>query len=278
VAALAEADSRAVVRVEAGKLTIMQLYRILITLFFISFNSFSQEPSFEKDVEYYTDLIAKEPTANHYYLRGYSKFNLKDYEGAMEDYDVAIQLEPDNFDALFSRGILFEKLKDFENAINDFTKCISLNGSSSKAFFNRAYNKSLNQDFNGAVEDYSKSISLSPQNQNAYFNRGMINKFFSKVETALKDFDEAIKIDPNFVDAYQNRAILKSQLKNKDAINDFNKVIELNPKDAEGYYNRAIYYINNNIKVDYCSDLSKAFQLGFEAAYEPLNDLCKKKK
>lgn len=43
----------------------------------------------------------------------------------------------------------------------------------------------------------------------------------------------------------------------------------------EGYYNRAIYFINFKIKRDYCSDLKKAFSLGYDPSKELLTKYCK---
>ena len=119
---------------------------------------------------------------------------------------------------------------------------------------------------------------MSPDNFSAYFNRAMLYKFSSKIELAINDFDSAIKIKTNFIDAYQNRAVLRAQLKNKDAILDFNKVIELNPESGESYYNRAVYCINFKIEGDYCKDLKKAFQLNYYPAMEILSDECSKSK
>lgn len=76
-------------------------------IFFITLTciqSFSQNQDIEKDVNYYTDLIKADPSADNFYFRGYTKYNLSDYDGAMEDYNKAIALEPGNFEAHFSRA------------------------------------------------------------------------------------------------------------------------------------------------------------------------------
>ena len=91
---------------------------------------------------------------------------------------------------------------------------------------------------------------------------------------AILDFDKVIKINPKFAEAYQNRAISKAML-NLNAINDFDQVVILSPDDPEGYYNRAIYFINFKIKRDYCSDLKKAFSLGYDPSKELLTKYCK---
>jgi tetratricopeptide (TPR) repeat protein len=42
-------------------------------------------------------------TAEDYYNKGFSKFSLKDYTGAIADFNTAIQLKPDYALAYFKR-------------------------------------------------------------------------------------------------------------------------------------------------------------------------------
>ena len=44
--------------------------------------------------------------------RGNAKFKLKEYTGAMEDYDEAIKLDSKIGNAYINRGILKERVKD----------------------------------------------------------------------------------------------------------------------------------------------------------------------
>ena len=133
-------------------------------------------------------------------------------------------------------------------------------------------------DFYNSIQDYTKCISLDEKNSEAYYNRGVIYKLSSKYQEAINDFNVAISINPNSIDAFQNRGIMKSYLKDKSALNDFNDVIKLDQKNGEAFYNRAIYFLNFNPKNDYCSDLKKAIDLGFELAIEVYNEKCLKKK
>ena len=92
---------------------------------------------------------------------------------------------------------------------------------------------------------------------------------------AILDFDNALKIDSNNVTFIQSRAISKAMTGRKDAISDFNRAIQLDSNNPDTYINRALYYLNFNIKGDYCSDLKKAISLGAEKAKSILKDNCK---
>jgi tetratricopeptide (TPR) repeat protein len=64
--------------------------------------------------------------ANAYYKRGNSKFDLKDYNGAIADYTKAIELDPNNANAYYKRGVSKAYFKDYDNACKDVKKAQSM--------------------------------------------------------------------------------------------------------------------------------------------------------
>ena len=57
---------------------------------------------------------------------GIDKYNLEDYNGAIQDYTKAIELSPLWSAAYDYRGIAKSELKDYIGAIQDFNKAIEL--------------------------------------------------------------------------------------------------------------------------------------------------------
>ena len=62
-----------------------------------------------------------------YIKQGLAKFELGDYQGAIQDFDNAIKLNPENDDAYRYRGIAKGKLGDYQGAIQDLANAIRLN-------------------------------------------------------------------------------------------------------------------------------------------------------
>ena len=54
------------------------------------------------------------------------KFKLKDYQGAINDYNLAIENNSENKKAYLNRGISKEKLLDIQGACSDWMKASSL--------------------------------------------------------------------------------------------------------------------------------------------------------
>ena len=63
--------------------------------------------------------------ANAYNIRGISKKNLKDYSGAIDDYNKAIELNPNDANAYVNIGICKYYLN--QNVCPDFKKACELN-------------------------------------------------------------------------------------------------------------------------------------------------------
>ncbi len=65
-------------------------------------------------------------TAEDYYNKGFSKFSLKDYTGAIADFNTAIQLNPDEASNYVHRGIAKYNLQDLNGACADWRKAFEL--------------------------------------------------------------------------------------------------------------------------------------------------------
>ena len=85
-------------------------------------NQIKQE-RYDDVIKYTTIGIKIFPIAYEWYsLRGYAKFKIKDYEGAIKDFDKAYQIGLDEYNILNFDNKIYVKyyIKDYEGAIKDF--------------------------------------------------------------------------------------------------------------------------------------------------------------
>ena len=212
-------------------------------------------------------ISLNDKNGDYYHKRGYWKAKLDDLQqDAISDFAKAIELNPNSFQAFFSRGMLYEKRNEIDKAIADYTTCVKLSPREYKAHFNLAYARSLADDKKGAIMGYTACIGLEPMNAQAYINRGYLYFQLGMNQEAVSDFDRALTIDPNDGDLYLSRALCKEKLRDKTAIADFDLAVKLRPNDPEAIYDRALYRINTKSSGDYCTDLRKAHALGYEEA------------
>ena len=187
--------------------------------------------------------MSKKDAAEKYFTSGLKKHEQGDFEGAIADYNKAIELNPKDVRAYYNRGVAKKTLKQYKEAIADYDKAIELNPEDAQAYYNRGNAKHHLKQYKEAIADYDKAIELNPKYAYVYSNRGFAYLELGKKEEAIKDFNKAIELDPKYADAYNNRGGAKHHLKQyKEAIADYDKAIELKPEDATGYYNRGLAY------------------------------------
>jgi tetratricopeptide (TPR) repeat protein len=95
-----------------------------------------------------------------YKNRGYDRFELGDYEGAIADYTQAIQINPDDIDTYYCRGNAHFDLGKYAAAITDYTQVVKMNSHYINAYYNRGNALLEIADKQGAVADFHKAADL----------------------------------------------------------------------------------------------------------------------
>ncbi len=128
-------------------------------------------------------------------VRGAAKYDLKDYKGAIADYDEAIRLNSKYADAIYNRGLAKKKLGDFKDAIDDYTKAIELNPKEAEAYYSRGNANDDLGDFKGAIADHDEAIKLNSKYANAYYNRALARRKLGDEEGHDADMEMYEKLE-----------------------------------------------------------------------------------
>jgi len=84
-----------------------------------------------------------------------------DFAGAVSDFDWAIRIRPNFFEAYFNRGNAHRDRQKWDAAISDYTKAIDLNPNPD-LFFNRGLARALHGERDGAISDLERALALAP--------------------------------------------------------------------------------------------------------------------
>jgi tetratricopeptide (TPR) repeat protein len=172
------------------------------------------------------------PVSRHL-TQGAAAYNRADYDKAITELTLAIEISPRLRTAYSFRGSSYYRKGQYDLAISDFNKVIQLEPGHPADYDERGQVYLARGDHALAKEDFDEAIELSLGNPIYYDHRGLAYHASGQYDSALKDFTVAIQIAPRDPTWYSNRAetyIATGQI--SLAIADINKTIELSDDPA----------------------------------------------
>ncbi len=134
---------------------------------------------------------------NPYYYRGLSRSQIREYDGALDDFSHVIDnvkkeehLDFDLKRTYLYRGILRIKIDDNEGALQDLTKAIEIDPEFARAHFGRGIVKQLTGNNQGAVDDFTQAIEKGFKEPFVYEYRGKAKESMGDTEGAKEDFEK----------------------------------------------------------------------------------------
>jgi tetratricopeptide (TPR) repeat protein len=222
---------------------------------------------FEKAKFYFDKYLAIIQDPRIYCNRGITRRELGDLKGAKEDFDKAIEINPNDEQAdifYYNRGVWYLRY-DKENvheAKNDFSKALDRNPLFGKVYFEKGMAHLTVQNYVNAEYCFLKYIEIVADDGMGYNNLSHVYNVLGKYHLALQTINKAIEIDNTEALFYYNRAHSYRFLTLYDmAIEDYNKASMLGYGDASLYNCRALCY--SLIKIYSCAleDYNNAISL-----------------
>lgn len=203
--------------------------------------------------------------ANTYSERGWAKKHIGDHAGAIDDFTQIIKLNPDDVNAYRSRGWRKKHIGDHAGALEDFTRVIKLKPDDTQAFQNRAHVKEILGDQDGVIDDWTQSIKLKPDEPYAYRNRGRTKADMGDYTGAIADYNQALKVSSDaFCEtfwAYKGRGDVQHKFGDyARAIEDYNQAIKLIPEEADIYNARGLTKVALKDYAGAIADYDKAIE------------------
>lgn len=205
--------------------------------------------------------------AEAYVLRGLAREKTGWQEGAIADYNLAIQLLPDGevkATTYYNRAIAHSNLRQVQAAIDDFSAAIQLKPNYPEAYYQRGFIRSENNDAEGGLADFTAAIQQNRNNLRAYAQRGLtLEGYLGDIRGATQDFLAASRLDPqNSAEAFWNRGSARLSLGDlRGAESDFSQAIQRNSKYLRPYYSRArVRYLQGDVQGS-GADLQTALEL-----------------
>ena len=130
-----------------------------------------------QDFDKAVDLLKKATAMDHKYAdelsavyqqRGYAAANDQRYGDAINDYDEALKLTPQQAPRIHEQRAAVEmKIQDYDKALADYSELIKLKPNEIKYVDHRAYVYELKNDLQNSMADNEKILKQDPNNQDA---------------------------------------------------------------------------------------------------------------
>lgn len=173
-----------------------------------------------------------------FFVRAYTKYLSDDLEGAIKDYEKVIELDPTSFKAFINLGNIIGSLGYGDQAIEKFNAAIKLQPENPDGYFNRGNQKLIMNDLEGGILDLSISLSKDNKNVPALLLLAELKIKSTDNLGALVLLNRILESEENPKALFMRGSIyLKLEDRNK-ACTDFNRSGELGLFDAYEMINK----------------------------------------
>ncbi|NJR66106.1 MAG: tetratricopeptide repeat protein [Leptolyngbyaceae cyanobacterium CRU_2_3] len=160
------------------------------------------------------------------------KLNKGQYRSALEDFNWAIQVDPQNATAYSQRALVQMKLGYLKEAMQDLSNALRLNPQDLQIWLNRGQVRIHLRDALGAIEDFNQALQstdlATATRAKLYVQRGHAYRQLKQDRQAIDDYCHALQLQPHDPELYCTCADARSELGDPvGAIQDYQKAANL---------------------------------------------------
>jgi len=143
----------------------------------------------------FPDETAAERTS-YYMGEGAAFMRSGNYAAAINSYGCITQQIDDGYrDAYLNRAAAYAFRREYDEALEDYNVAIRLDGSFAPAYNNRGVIYALIQEWEEAMSDLDQAVSIDGSYVLGYLNRGVVQAAQGNYEAAIADFEQVIDLE-----------------------------------------------------------------------------------
>ncbi len=157
---------------------------------------------------------------------------------AMEQYHLALKINPAYEDALNNLGYALAGQRKFAEAIPLYEAALRIRPKHAEVHNNLGNALSETGKIDEAIQHYLIALQQNPEHADAHNNLGIALAMKGKLDEAISHFHAAIRYKPNYASAHSNLGnALAVQHKLDEAIKEFQESLRLKPDEAQAHNN-----------------------------------------
>jgi len=185
-------------------------------------------------------MASRAPTPRILFDLGLAFNALSQHQKALDSFDLAIQLQPDFFEAHGNRGAMLAALGRYDDAIESYRAALAIKPDFADARCNLGSALTHLQRYDEALASLDHALALRPDYPDALYNRGNALKVLKRYDEALASYDRTIAVRPDHADAHNNRGqVLRELARYDEAIASYDRALDLRPRHVMAHCNAA---------------------------------------
>ena len=185
-------------------------------------------------------------------------YGSKLYHAALEEFQKAEEMDPQEKQYSYNKGVVLAKLGRDKEASDAFEKATGFNdaddmfriyseqvqANKARKLYNDGCSAMESNNISKAIELFERAISIKPDMVEAYINLGACYRAKNDIQKQIFFLEEAAKLKPNMPDIYFNLGLAYSDARMYlNARIALESVLELKPSFKEAHFNLGtIYY------------------------------------
>ncbi|MDJ0650906.1 MAG: tetratricopeptide repeat protein [Xenococcaceae cyanobacterium MO_188.B19] len=161
--------------------------------------AYYRQGAYEQAIAQYERVIqGDEKNYRAYYNRGLGYLALNSYQNAIADYQQALflssDLNPESKSLIYNDlALAYMMLAKDEPAVFNFNRAIALDANNYNAYYNRGCAYHRQGKYQAAMKDFSQVVQLNPDFTQVYVNRAILQHQRGQMEAAYRDLNIALQ-------------------------------------------------------------------------------------
>ena len=167
----------------------------------------------------------------------------EEYDASIQSYETALSIDPNYAEAHNNLGNVFRDSSELDSAIECYQKAINIKSDYVEAHYSLGTTFQEVGKLDDTVRCFEQVLEFRPDLTRTLNNLGNILRVLGRADEAIIKYEKAISIDPNFVEVYFNLGTTFQELGQLDnAVKHYKKAIKINSNYPEAYNNLGVVY------------------------------------
>jgi tetratricopeptide (TPR) repeat protein len=184
-------------------------------------------------------------------ISGDEKYQSGDIEGAVQEFEMGLRLDPSNVNLHNSLGVCFGVLKQYDKAWAAFDAALSLDSREVMALYNAGQVRFMQKRYDEALNYFLQAVDLAEDLYEVAFQIGKLYLQMQNPQQSRPYLEQAAHLNPSLGPPFALLGQCYHDLKMPNqAIAAFKKAIRRNPFDAESLSSLGLLYSEKGENAD----------------------------